>query len=381
MKCHFTSILLLATGLAACTSGVQSGTTSAADSTAVDTIAVVEPERPLLVGDSVINKAARFYAGISHEGAALNVTQQGQWDGYARKMESAMEASRKTTDPMDTLMAKDMADLREKCDFVFYPFSGPDFLYPITLFPDADTYFMAGLEWTGRPLTEIVPDAQHYQRYTGALDVYMRSSFFRTKSMDKDLDNEAIDGTVPVISMLMALRGYEVISVTYKTWTDEGGMADAAEVTKLAEIRFFHPSTPRHEQVLYYLSDDLSDSKFDERVGRFMATTLPRHFTVTFFKAASYLLHQTWFTKMRDHVARYSNAIIGDDSGMPYRFIKDDYDVTLYGKYQRPIKLFGDHDYQRDLQQLYDSTEVRPLPFRIGYNRISNWMVARKKGM
>lgn len=373
--------MLLSLGLAACTSEGK-GTAEPANPQSQDStttsVPVVE-EKPLLVGDSVINKAARFYAGISYEGTELNTVQQGQWEGYAKKMESAMASSRKTTSPMDTLMSQDMADLRERCDYVFYPFSGPDFLYPITLFPNADTYFMAGLEWTGRPLTEIVPDAEHYHRYTYALDVYMRSSFFRTKSMDKDLDNEQIDGTVPVISMLMALKGYEVISVSYKNWTDDGGMTDAAEVTKLAEIRFFNTATPRHEQVLYYLSDDLSDNKFDERVGKFMANTLTKHYTVTFFKAASYLLHQSYFSKMRDHVVRYTDAIIGDDSGMPYRFIKDSFDVTLYGKYQRPISLFGDHDYQRDLQALYDSVEVRPLPFRIGYNRISNWMVARKK--
>ena len=375
----YTSFLMLAMGLSACTGGGNTPAPSIVTSS-IDTIAVeAKPELPLLRGDSLMNCAARFYAGISAEGTVLSVTQRGQWEGYARKMESAMASSRKTTDPMDTLMSRDMADLRERCDYVFYPFSGPDFLYPITLFPNADTYFLAGLEWTGRPLIEIVPDADHYHRYTDALDVYMRSSFFRTKSMDKDLDNDAIDGTVPVITMLMALKGYEVISVGYKAWNEDGSMRDTTSVSNLAEIRFFHTATPRHEQVLYYLSDDLSDSKYDERVGRFMASTLTKHYTVTFFKAASYLLHQTFFTKMRDNVVRYTDAIIGDDSGMPYRFIKDDFDITLYGRYQKPISIFGAHDYQHDLEAMYDSTAVRPLPFRIGYNRISNWMVARRK--
>lgn len=377
---YYLPIALLSLALVSCTaSGPQNPASEAQTTDSTLAVTTPEPEKPLLVGDSIMNRAARFYSGISCEGTELTVEQTGRWEGYKRKMESAMASSRKTTDPMDVLMAQDMDDLRQKCDYVFYPFSGPDFLYPITLFPNADTYFLAGLEWTGRPLTEIVPDDAYYHRYTDALDVYMRSSFFRTKSMDKDLDNDAIDGTVPVITMLMALKGYEVISVSYKVWTADGGMTDTTAVSNLAEIRFFNPQTPRHEQVLYYLSGDLSDSKFDERVGLFMANTLTQHYTVTFFKAASYLLHQPFFSKMRDNVVRYTEAIIGDDSGMPYRFIKHDFDVTLYGKYQRPIKLFGDHDYQRDLQQLYDSVEVRPLPFRIGYNRISNWMVARRK--
>lgn len=371
--------LCLAMVLSACT-GMNKPSATEAPAVSADTLTTLsEPELPLLVGDSLLNRAARFYAGISHDGIDMSVAERGQWESHARRMESAMTSSRKTTDPMDTLMSHDMTDLRERCDYVFYPFSGPDFLYPITLFPNADTYFLAGLEWTGSPLTEIVSDSDHFHRYTSALDVYMRSSFFRTKSMDKDLDNDAIDGTVPVISMLMALRGYEVIGVEYKVLTPEGALRDTTALTNLAAIRFFHPSTPRHEQILYYLSGDLSDSKYDERVGLYMQQTLTQHYTVTFFKAASYLLHQSFFSKMRQNILLYTDAIIGDDSGMPYRYLKDDFDVTLYGKYQRPIKLFGDHDYQRDLQTLYDSIEVRPLPFRIGYNRISNWMVARKK--
>lgn len=373
------SLILLPFLAISCTTRTDSSAASEATPSEAGQIVAAEPERPLLKGDSVLNKAARFYAGISREGIDLPIDKQGKWEGYARKMESAMASSRKTTDPMDTLMSHDMSDLRERCDYLFYPFSGPDFLYPITLFPNADTIFMAGLEPAGSPLTEIVADEAHYHQYTDALDVYMRSSFFRTKSMDKDLDNDEIDGTVPVISMLMALRGYEIIGVSYKQWTDQGTMADIEGQSNLAEIRFFHPNTPRKEQVLYYLSDDLSDSKYDERVGRYMTQVASRHFTVSFFKAASYLLHQTFFTKMRDNLLHNTNAFVGDDSGMPYRYLKDDYDITLYGKYQRPVSIFGDHDYQRDLLALYDSVEVRPLPFRIGYNRISNWMVARRK--
>lgn len=371
-------ILFLLVLLTAC-AGPKTDAPAAAEAVAADSVVADAAQPAPLEADSLLNTVARFYAGISAEGISLTERQQAAWSRYARRMQSYVTSSRKTTDPMDTLMSHDMADLRRQCDYVFYPFSGPDFLYPITLFPEASTIFMAGLEPTGSPLTAIAPDSLHFRSYTKSLQVFMHCSFFRTKSMDKDFDSEEIDGTVPVISMLMALRGYQIVSVGYKTLTSDGAMADTLGVSPLAEIRFFHPATPLRLQTLYYLSGDLSDRRFDERVGRYLDATLPQHRVVTFLKAASYLLHQPSFKTMRSQILRHTAALIGDDSGMPYRYLKDDFDVTLYGHYQRPIRLFGDHDYQRDLQALYDSTEVRPLPFRIGYNNTSNWMVARRK--
>lgn len=337
----------------------------------------VKREKPSKI-DTLVNEAARFYAGLSRSGIEMSDEEQAEWDEHSKQIRQQKSISFSTLSKVNKLVTSDMSDLREKCDFVFYPFSGPDFLYPITIFPDADTYFMVGLEPAGSICADINKSGDYYKTYSKSLNIYMRSSFFRTLSMKNDLDNEEIDGTVPVISMLMALKDCNIVSISYKKFTDEGGLEDSKQPGKLAEIQFTKKATPDHVQTLYYLSTNLHDSAFNKYFAKFIATTFPQHQVATYLKAASYMMYEDYFSKVRTAILDYSFAVLQDDSGMPYRFFKEGWDVTLYGKYVHPLKIFKERDYQLDLLEKYETDSVRALPFRIGYNNPSNWMCARK---
>ncbi|MBO7507679.1 MAG: hypothetical protein J6T67_09910 [Paludibacteraceae bacterium] len=332
-----------------------------------------------LVEDTAVNKAARFYAGIECDSSSLTKEQLGMWRSYSKKIGELIKISSSTLRKADTLMARDMTDLRDSCDFVFYPFSGPDFLYPITLFPDADYYFLAGLEPTGTIDTTMNAEANYFRKYTSSLNVYLQCSFFRTLSMHNDFDSEEIDGILPVISMLMAHSDCKIISSRFLDISEDGTLVDTVGGKKpfLAEIKFFQPRSPHHEQTLYYMSANLHDRSYKESFSAFLDNTLPNHHVVTYLKAASYLMHKPYFSKVRDAILAHSMAVLEDDSGIPYRYLKD-WNVSLYGTYMKPLKLFGKYVYQTDLMERYETDSVRPLKFRIGYNNPSNWLCARK---
>lgn len=75
---------------------------------------------------------------------------------------------------------------------------------------------------------------------------------------------------------------------------------------------------------------------------------------------------------IRDVVLAKSNFIMQDDSGIPYRFFPPEvWSTQLYGSYTAPIALFSEHA-EADLAEAYTSDKVKKLPFRIGYNRVSN---------
>jgi len=343
--------------LAGCGNNTKGGAASgSADSSAVaaDTVAK-EKEMPDLVGDSVLTNTAHFYAD--------------KVDG---------KFSENTLVKAGELIKKDMADLRE-ANFVYYPFSGPDFLYPYRLFPDADVYFLMGLEKPGSAVRSVEKSADKVKAYTSALSVYLNCSFFRTISMKDDLSSQAIDGTVPVIQMLMAKQNCQIISVKYKLVDEDGNMSDSEKYTMIAEIKFFNNNTPKHEQTLYYCSGNIQDGPFDPKLQAYLSKTLPKYKVVTFLKAASYLMHKQRYSKIRTSILDNSFAVLQDDSGIPYSFYKDGWDVTLYGKYKRPVGIFKDYTYQRELIRLYEGEGVKPLNFRIGYNNPSNWMCCRKK--
>lgn len=344
-----------------------------------DSIAVADTVEP--TGNDAINKALKFYAGISKQGITINEPDSKAWDSYSKTIKEYIAKSQNTMTMVENIANTDFADFRNKIDYVFYPFSGADFIYPITLYPDADTYFMCGLEKPGTPISsDVTTSFTHYEAYRQALQTFFRASYFITKEMHGDFHNKELDGVCPVLTMLMAIKNYEIISIKYKNLNAQGHFTDTNDKSNILEFKFFRPGT-KHTQTLYYVSGDVSNSSFDANLKAYLSKTLPQHTVGTYLKAASFLMHSNTFSLIRDFVINHSYSVIEDDSGIPYRYFTN-YHVTLYGKYKRPKSEFPSSCYQPDLEALYaDSTQhVRPLPFRIGYNYPSNWLVARRKG-
>ena len=369
-------VLSLLLSLSGCSKG---GQTSGGGQNDSDSVAAPA----LCVADTLMNRTAAFYAGVSADGIQMSSSDAQAWKKYSEQIAKYRERSREShLGPIDGVLKADAQDLREKVDYMFYPFAGADFQYPITLFPDADTYFLVGLENVGSPLGEVKTEYGRYEAYRKALDYYFRCSYFITAFMEGDLDNNELDGTLPVISMLMALNDCKIISVQHKQFTEQGSLADADATSKLVEVKFFKQSTPTHEQTLYFLSTNMKDSAFDPLFQKYLDTELPKHYVASFFKAASYLCHYGSFDNIRGDVLKYSKAVLQDDSGIAFKFFDQNaWSLQLYGEYVRPLKCFDACTYQNDLSAYYKehAADIHKLPFRIGYSRPSNWMIARKK--
>ena len=136
-------------------------------------------------------------------------------------------------------------------------------------------------------------------------------------------------------------------------------------------------------QKLYYFLTNVED--YTIKQNKPFLAFLPRMQPVdSMYKAASYLSHQDKFSIIRSKVLELSQAIVEDDSGIPYRFFDHDkWDITLYGGYSAPIPLFK-NKIQPDLKTAYSSgvVPVKSLDFGIGYSvskMPSNLLVARKK--
>ena len=367
-------VILTATIFTSCK---QSGQSSASTSTA----AVDSSKLPELKGDDNINQATRFYAGISKDGINMPQKDAEAWGKYSKEISRLLDISKKTTKMVDSLANADFSDFRNKIDLVFYPFSGADFPYPITIFPNADTYILCGLEKTGSPFSsEIKTNYAHYESYRKALVSFMRLSYFITKDMKNDLDNEEIDGVCPVIAMLMATLGYDIISIENKAIDENGKLIPGEGKGNVMQYKFFKRGS-KHEQTLYYVSADVEDKRVNPNVNKFFEVSLQGHTVATYLKAASYLMHQHNFSKIRGYVVDNSQYIVQDDSGVPYKHLTDKFDLTFYGVYKRPLQVFTEACIQPDLDQAYkdNADKVRPLPFHIGYNNPSNWQCARRK--
>jgi hypothetical protein len=102
-----------------------------------------------------------------------------------------------------------------------------------------------------------------------------------------------------------------------------------------------------------------------------------------YLKAASYLLHEPYFSRIRSFLLNYAISVLQDDSGIPFRFFRDGrWQLWLFGTYSGTLDIFAKY-YQSDLQSAFaTSRAAAPLPFGTGYKwRLgeSNLMLAIKQ--
>jgi hypothetical protein len=89
---------------------------------------------------------------------------------------------------------------------------------------------------------------------------------------------------------------------------------------------------------------------------------------VAYVKAASYLLHESDFSIIRNLLLSECPVILQDDSGIPLRYFDAArWNLRLFGKYTPPLDIFKQY-YQADLEELYRKTTSAPLGFGTGYH-------------
>ena len=84
-------------------------------------------------------------------------------------------------------------------------------------------------------------------------------------------------------------------------------------------------------------------------------------------KATSYMPHNAGFSMIVDALLRSSDAILQDDSGLPFKkFVTDQWKVQLYGDYNQPYGSFRWME-QPDLREAYKTSGPKVLPMHVGY--------------
>ena len=284
---------------------------------------------------------------------------------------------------------------------VFYPLSGGDFLTIHTLFPNAKKYVFFGLEPEGRLLDEAYLQhvsqqdmANAYRNMNKALEYIMDESFFVTRDMQKDLKRSKLTGQIPIILSFMGRLEQQVINVEPIYMKDDGtpDVLDKqpeeldARDEQITGMRFtFREGPGKPLQTVEYWSLDIENQHL-EKYPYFLDYIASHKPTRTYFKAASYLMHWGIFSKMREQTLDVSEFILQDDSGIAYRFLRDDpehdWDLTYYGQYDKPkLKVWG--GFQGDLKRIYQTNpDVKPIDFGIGYTNKPhncNLIIARKE--
>jgi hypothetical protein len=241
---------------------------------------------------------------------------------------------------------------------MYYMFSGPDFLYANTVFPNASTYILCGTEPVGQvPDITKIPRASldaALQNLRLSLKTVLSQHYFITKDMRVDLSQNTLGGTLPILYVFLARTGHNISNVQFVSSPAPG-----------VRITF-------GGQTLYYFKTDLSNGGGSAGFLRWCAAQRPG---MSLLKAASYLPHEESFSNVRRFLLDNSRVIVQDDSGIPLRnFMQSGWEIDLYGHYNDVIPLFNGK-YQPDLGEQYARGKNSDLGFAFGYH----WQV--EKGM
>jgi hypothetical protein len=312
-----------------------------------------------------VNEAARFIAGLppTEPGLLADWAQFPEWIAFSQAIDKSWQKFEdKHIAPIRLWKPSNVPDLNP--DTVFYPFSGPDFIYAEAFFPNATTYILCGLEPTGT-----VPSLQNLQPLQSTLGwmqvsvkTLMDAGYFITKEMQADLKQSPLQGTVPVFCFMLARNGDRIVSVQ-----TEGNHA---------EIRFLAPGDSR-VRTLHYFSLNLRNDGL-RKENAFLEFVKAAHPDVGYLKSASYLMHESDFSTIRDTLLTQCRTIVQDDSGIPLRcFNPERWRFLNFGVYAPTLDIFKKYN-QPEMADLYAKLPAAPLPFGVGYHwdpKTANLMV------
>jgi hypothetical protein len=355
---------------------------------AVPVATPVSPTMPAVVAQALtsdqlaaINASAKGLAGIV-TGAPWESTPE--WKSYKRSLDGQWAyLDEERLKAMRTWGTTELADLRTQSGTVFYPFSGPDVLYADTFFPNSRVLLMAGLEPVGTmpDLNTLMAQGKlgpYLDSISKSLFTILAASFFKTKDMKVDFNNQLVDGLTPAMMVFIARAGYPVTDLQYVSLNGDGGVGPRDKEGKPG-VQITYADG---RQALYF-SADISNGGLKHNPG-FVTLMHKLAPGITYLKAASYLCHYDDFSTIRNAILDDSLAVVEDDSGVPFKYFDPaKWTVIPYGDYTGPIvPLFKDFK-QPDLTQFYQKTPHTQLPFGSGYKfhaSVSSLLVVKKKG-
>lgn len=376
-------------------------------------VSEVEPPKSIVPRkeyERTYNDNARYIAGLKGEDGSefLKIENNLDWKQYASWSNTTWQnlnegqLQKVRSWALEELSSINNSKNKKEPEALFYPFSGADFLYADALFSKAEQTIMIGLEPVGKmpDIRKIPTDfwENYFLALRTAMDDILKSSFFKTKDMKTDFRIQELKGTLPIMMIFLARTGHRIITIEPVEITDSAKVVDSHfdkvavhQYGKMNGVRITYqkdslPIVTAPQKTVYYFSIDLSDASLKQKP-QFEAFLNNYGQVATFIKSASYLMHQSNFVTIRSLILKHSETLVQDDSGIPLKYFASTQSESwqeplFYGAYKTPIPMFSKF-YQEDLKKKFaDTSFVKPLDFRIGYQTLankSNVMVVKKR--
>tara|TARA_Y100000385_G_C13087450_1_gene637083 strand:+ start:1660 stop:2796 length:1137 start_codon:yes stop_codon:yes gene_type:complete len=328
----------------------------------------LKSEKKRVVIDSNLNEVAQTIGGFKN-----NILFDQEYSKLVNK-----KFQRFTKSKLDPISSWRESNLKisnsNKQNTLFYPFAGADFIYANAFFPDLNNYIMVGLEPPGEIPEIRTLSKKDLKKYCNdvlrSLSANMRVGFFLTKRMAIEFNKMKVNGTIHSILFYVARTNHKLVDINYFKFSNNGEIINSKSAKESDGFQIQVVNEKGKVKNIYYCSFNLHNNNedLDNKMFKWVKA-FGGHYTM--LKAASYLNHKSYFSKIRNFILNTSSIILQDDSGIPYKyFSSSNWKTKLYGNYTKVIPLFSNL-LQKDLKIAYEDPKKvtsRDLPFRIGYS-------------
>ncbi|GDX65577.1 hypothetical protein LBMAG36_06430 [Chlorobiota bacterium] len=335
--------------------------------------------------DTSIQEYASFIGGLSHSSDRLKlIKNNGFYTAHAKRINDVFKRVKtKRLSQMQMFSQMELASDKIGEGTLLYPFSGPDALHAVTLFPNYKQYVFIAFEPPGsfRKFSSVdttgVPD--YLLSVQRTIQEVTNLSYFITDRMRKYITQENIDGALPLIALFLAETDHTLIGYGKRYLHADGSINEIAKDTFSIPAQdihdmYFKTGTSQTIQRLTYIYANLGNAAYASKIGFLKNTPLQSYLSSlqefnTYVKSASYLMHNAGFSGIRDFVLKKTHSILQDDTGVPFEYFdQKQWDFVFYGRYSRPINIFaGRYSAKLDSAYVHQESIKKPLPFMMGY--------------
>ncbi|MFZ9406509.1 MAG: hypothetical protein ACO26U_05380 [Burkholderiaceae bacterium] len=277
--------------------------------------------------------------------------------------------------------AKALGDVKART--AFYPFSGPDVVTLLSLYPNAEHYLMVADQTPEYDQVESAA-AGGSRSQASAFECQMLAGFAqRGYYLTNDLIGK--NGPKPRFLTLLhhniAFAGARIESQRVLHLAPDGsvGLREAGQSPH--GVRFALRNRDGRTVTLDYLRIDLSNPGIEKTPGALQA--MSRHAReAVLLKSASHLLQKPYFSVLAEALVSNAQWITQDETGLDINPLSAGFNLTLYGKFVAAHPLWAANESSRRLAQYYAThTRTEDLPFYLGYEKVggSILMVGRRK--
>jgi hypothetical protein len=332
------------------------------------------------------NDTARFLAGmpVPENSPLAPLTHDPAWQEHSAFFENAFaKLNVRQLQKLGLWETTYLPEAKQSIPVAFYMFSGPDFLYVDQFFPNASVYVLCGKESMGPPPDpfRIADLSAALHNLENAMNASLTTSYFITKDMKVDLQQQQLNGTLPILYVFLARADKTITDVTFGSLNSSGTL-QGGKTGGIPGVRInYTDNRSGNAQTMYYFTTDISDGGIKSNPG---FLKFCQHFGIgaSFLKSSSYLMFEEGFATIRNFILDHSNLIVQDDSGIPLTYFNPEkWTLRFFGTYLGPIELFKQH-YQPKLQELFAQSNPPPLGIGFGYRwnyKESNLIVAQRR--